>query len=107
MDIIEKNLSYFKEKHKGIYESYEDFGQKIHEEGGPLDEKSRWLIKVAVSAAGQHRFSLKTHIRKARKAGCSWEEIEHSILLVAPTSGFPTMMEAVLTLVEEESEESK
>lgn len=107
MDAIEKNLTHFKEKHKGIYEAYQDFGRKLHEEGGPLDEKSRWLIKVAVSASGQHSLSLKTHIRKARKAGCSWEEIEHAILLVAPTSGFPTMMEALLTLVEEEDEESK
>lgn len=102
MDTIEKNLSYFKEKHKAIYEAYESFGEKIHEEGGPLDEKTRWLIKIAVSATGQHHFSLKTHIRKARKAGCSWEEIEHAVLMVAPTAGFPTMMEAVLAIVEEE-----
>lgn len=105
MDTIEQNLSYFKKKHGGIYEAYEKFGQKVHEEGGPLDEKTRWLIKVAISSAGQHHFAIKTHIRKARKAGCSWEEIEHAILMVAPTAGFPTMMEAVIALIEEEKEE--
>ena len=32
---------------------------------------------------------------KAREAGCSLDEIEHSVLLVAPTARFPRMMEAM------------
>ncbi|HEX7553265.1 MAG TPA: hypothetical protein VF378_06900 [Geothrix sp.] len=32
---------------------------------------------------------------KALEAGCSLDEIEHSVLLVAPTAGFPRMMEAM------------
>ena len=29
-------------------------------------------------------------------AGCSREEIEHAILLIAPTVGFPRMMNALM-----------
>jgi len=101
LDVIEKNLNYFIEKHSGIYEAYEEYGNKLHEEGGPLDKKTRWLIKVAISASCQYEFALRTHIRKAVASGCSREEIEHAVLLVAPSGGFPKMMEALLVLRDE------
>ncbi|AOY76485.1 carboxymuconolactone decarboxylase family protein [Clostridium formicaceticum] len=98
LDIIEKNLKYFTENHGEIYAAYERFGKLIHVEGGPLDEKTRWLIKVALSTNSQYEYALRTHILKALKAGCTKEEIEHAILLVAPTCGFPRMMQGLLIL---------
>jgi 4-carboxymuconolactone decarboxylase len=97
-DVAEKNLKYLMENHGEIYETYQNFGKLIHEKGGPLDEKTRWLIKIALSTCSQYQYALKTHILKALKAGCSKEEIEHVILLTAPTCGFPTMMEGILIL---------
>ncbi|MGI6332249.1 MAG: carboxymuconolactone decarboxylase family protein [Zhaonellaceae bacterium] len=104
MDTIEENLKYFMEKHGNIYEAYEDYGKLIHYQGGPLDEKTRWLIKVSLSTACQYEYALRTHIIKAIKAGCSREEIEHAIMLVAPTAGFPKTMEGILILREEMGE---
>jgi alkylhydroperoxidase/carboxymuconolactone decarboxylase family protein YurZ len=104
---IDENLEYFTKRHGEIYDAYENFGRLVHEEGGPLSEKTRWLIKVAVSTEGQNRYSLRTHILKAMNAGCTKDEIEHAILLVAPTAGFPKMMEGLLVLrsiLEEEEE---
>lgn len=95
-DVIEKNLKYLTDNHKEIYDAYEKFGKLVHEQGGPLDEKTRWLIKVSLSTQCQNEYSLRTHILKAHKCGCSNEEIEHSILLVAPTCGFPKMMKGLL-----------
>lgn len=97
---IEKNLDYMKENHKEIYEAYKNYGRLVHEKGGPLDEKTRWLIKVALSTDCKNEFSLRTHILKALKSGCTKEEIEHVILLVGPTAGFPTMMRGLLVLRE-------
>ncbi|MDD2569160.1 MAG: carboxymuconolactone decarboxylase family protein [Clostridia bacterium] len=107
MDTIESNLKYFMENHGEIYEAYEHYGKLLHTKGGPLTEQSRWLIKVALSTAGQNPYALKTHIKKALKSGCTREEIEHSILLSASTVGFPKMMEAVLTLREVMGETEK
>ena len=98
--VIQANFLYFREKHPDIYEAYEKFGKLVHEEGGPLDEKTRWLIKIAVTTSGQNQYALRTHIKKALKNGCTREEIEHAILLTAPSAGFPIMMEAILTLRE-------
>jgi 4-carboxymuconolactone decarboxylase len=97
-DVIEKNLKYLTEHHGHIYEAYENFGRLVHEKGGPIEEKCRWLIKVALSTSSQYEFALRTHILKALKNGCTKEEIEHAILLVAPTCGFPKMMQGLLIL---------
>ena len=71
-----------------------ELGREIHERGGPLPEKTRWLVKVAVSAATRHHRALETHLAKAREAGVADEELLHALLLLIPTCGFPTFMEA-------------
>lgn len=91
-----ENLDYLKEKHPDIYKDYEAFGRSLHSNGGPLSAETRWLIKIAVSAASGYDYALQTHIEKALKAGCTAEEIEHTLLLTAPSAGFPRMMEALM-----------
>lgn len=105
-DIIERNLKYFTANHPGVYEAYEKYGRLVHETGGPLNEKTRWLIKVSLSTACQYHYALQTHILKALKHGCSKEEIEHAIILVAPTAGFPKTMEGLLVLRDTLNEKS-
>ncbi len=100
MSKISDNLNYFQTNHKEIYEAYSNYGKLIHKEGGPLDEKTRSLVKIAISSVGEHHLALETHIRKAIKAGCTLEEIEHVILLTAPSVGFPSMMESLLVFRE-------
>lgn len=97
-DVIEKNFKYFMENHSEIYDAYETYGKLVHEKGGPLEDKTRWLVKIALSTSSQYQYALRTHILKAIKASCTKEEIEHVILLTAPTCGFPTMMEGMLVL---------
>ena len=84
----------FKKEHPDIYERNEALGEYIHQHGGPLDEKTRWLIKVGIAAAHHRENALGTHIAKAREAGASEEEILHALYLVIPTCGFPHFMEA-------------
>ena len=100
IDSTERNLKYFTEHHENIYKAYEKYGQLVHKEGGPIDEKTCWLIKVALSTECQYDHALKTHILKALKCGCTKEEIEHAILLVAPSAGFPKTMSGILILRE-------
>jgi alkylhydroperoxidase/carboxymuconolactone decarboxylase family protein YurZ len=92
---IRDNLDALIASHPEIYEAYSQFGKAIHDQGGPLEEKTRWLVKVAVSSALGLAKAQLTHMIKAREAGCSLDEIEHAVLLVAPTAGFPRMMEAM------------
>lgn len=98
MKSIQENLKYFTSEHKEIYEAYANYGKLVHEKGGPLDEKTRALIKVAISSTSSHNYALATHINKALAVSCTKEEIEHVILLTAPSVGFPNMMESIMVL---------
>lgn len=84
----------FKSQYPEIYEKTEALGEFIHQQGGPLPDKTRWLIKLGISAATRHQNAVGTHIARAREAGASEEEIMHALLLVIPTCGFPTFTEA-------------
>ena len=97
---IRDNLDALIASHPDLYEAYAQFGKAVHEKGGPLDERTRWLIKVATSAALGYPKAQLTHMIKATEAGCTPEELEHAILLLAPTAGFPCMMEAMERLRE-------
>lgn len=92
---IRENLDALIAKHPEIYEAYAEYGKAVHTLGGPLDERTRWLVKVATSAALGLEKAQITHMTKALQAGCTPDELEHTILLVAPTAGFPRMMEAL------------
>lgn len=106
-DIIERNLKYIRQNHGDIYEAYKKYGNLVHSKGGPLDEKTRWLIKIAISTVCEYPYALTTHIQKALDAGCNREEIEHTMLLVAPSAGFPKMMEGLLILRQLLNEEDR
>ena len=98
MEDIHKVFTRFKEEFPRIHELHSALGKEIHEASGPLDGKTRWLVKVAISAACDHKRALETHIRKAKAAGLTEAEIKHALLLVIPTSGFPAFMKAYSVL---------
>ena len=84
----------FKKEFPRADEGNEALGKEIHEKSGPLPEKVRWLIKVAISGASHHTIALETHIAKALEVGVTEAEIKHALLLLIPTAGVPTFMEA-------------
>jgi AhpD family alkylhydroperoxidase len=94
MKDLHKIYTVFKKDFPDINAAHEALGEKIHKESGPLPEKLRWLIKIAISGASHHHTALETHIKKARAAGATEKEIKHALLLLIQTVGFPTFMEA-------------
>ena len=94
MKDIHNVFTKFKKEFPAIFKAYEALGKEIHEKSGPLPEKTRWLMKVAISGASSHRIALETHIARAREAGATDEEIMHTLILLIQTTGFPTFMEA-------------
>ncbi len=92
----------FFKKYPLIAGKYEELGDAVHDLG-PLTERDRALIKMAISGSHLYRSAFKAHIRKAIASGISREEIEHLVLLFLPTVGFPTMM-AAMGIAEEQME---
>ena len=79
---------------------YEKLGEAVHNHG-PLSERDRALVKLAVSGSHLFHSAFKSHIRKAAAVGVTRAEMEHVALLMLPTIGFPTMM-AMLGLIDEQ-----
>ena len=98
MEDIHSIFTRFKDEFPEVYAKHVALGEEIHEKGGPLGENSRWLIKIAISAACNHKRALATHIRKAKAAGVTDEEVKHALLLLIPTAGFPAFMKAYTVL---------
>lgn len=94
MKEIHKVFKDFKKEFPAVYKGHEAVGKMIHERSGPLPEKIRWLIKIAISGASGHALSLETHILKGKESGLTNDEIRHALLLLIQTVGFPTFMEA-------------
>jgi len=84
----------FFEKYPEIAQKYEELGSTIHNQG-PLDKKTRELVKLGISAAARSEGAVHSSARKALEAGAAVEELKQVILLSLPTIGFPAMMAAL------------
>ena len=81
----------FQTRYPKVFQAYDALGAATAE-AGPLADKTRALVKLAIAAGGQMEGAVHSHTRRALEAGCSAEEIYHVALLGTTTLGFPTMM---------------
>ncbi|MCB9960137.1 MAG: carboxymuconolactone decarboxylase family protein [Rhodospirillaceae bacterium] len=56
-------------------------------EAGPLDARTRHLVKLAIALAGRSEGATHSHVRRALGDGVPVEELRHVALLAAPTLG--------------------
>lgn len=91
---VHEAFTTFKAEFPKVYADHEALGREIHEKSGPLPEKVRWLLKIAISGARGHKKALETHIYKGRESGLTDDEIAHALLLLIQSTGFPAFMGA-------------
>ena len=94
MSNIPKRFTRFLEDYPDVGKAYETLGDAVHA-AGPLDPKSRALIKLAISVGAGLEGAAHSHIRKALAAGLTEDELRHAVLLALPTIGLPSMMAAM------------
>lgn len=97
MEDVHAIYTTFRAEFPELSEKIDAASHAIHVDGGPLDERTRALLKVAVSAAAGHHTALETHITRARALGVTDPAIVHALLMLVSTCGFPTFMEAYRT----------
>ena len=90
---LPKRYLQFQKTYPQVFRAYDALGAATAE-AGPLSDKTRALVKLAIAAGGQMEGAVHSHTRRALEAGCSPEEIFHVALLSTTTLGFPTMMKA-------------
>ncbi len=89
----------FEEKHPAVWGAFAKLGEACHETG-PLDEKTRRLVKLALAIAFRHEGAVHSATRNAIKSGVKREELEHVVILAITTIGWPAA-NAAMTWVED------
>ena len=94
MSQIPKRFKKFTQDYPQVAKAYEELGDAVHSAGNKK-EKTRALIKLAISTGARLEGAVHSHARKALKAGCTPEEMRQVALLSLPTIGLPSMMAAL------------
>ena len=91
----------FRELDPEFLEAYLAF-RSVPQKNGPLEQKTRELILIAINAATTHLYApgVRRHIQNALKAGASQEEILETIQLTT-VMGIHSCNLAILILLEE------
>ena len=95
----------FKQQFPDIAKTYDGLALSCHR-WGPLDEKTRRLIKLGIAIGLNSDGGVRSHARRALTEGISPEELRHAVLMALTTVGFPTMI-AAMKRVEEVIKKSK
>lgn len=89
-----KRFTAFAKAYPEIAASYEGLRVEVNA-AGPLGNRDRALVKVAVSIGMRQRAGAFAHIRKAIDAGLTRDQLEHVALLALPTIGLPAAISAL------------
>ena len=89
----------FKRSHPEIWRAYDRLGVLTHQ-AGPMNPKTRELVKLAMAIGAKLEGAVHSHTRRALDAGATAKEIRHLVLLGLTTLGFPSTI-AATTWVED------
>ncbi len=95
MPKLPKAFEQFKAEYPEVFAAYQRLGD-VTLEAGPLDGKTRELVKLGISLGAGMEGAAHSHGRRAREQGATPEEMRHVALLALTTLGFPTMMRGLL-----------
>jgi alkylhydroperoxidase/carboxymuconolactone decarboxylase family protein YurZ len=99
------SIDKFKEKYAGVWDAFAKLGDACHH-AGPLDEKTRRLVKLALAIALRHEGGVHSATRRALKSGVTRAEMEHVALLAITTIGWPAANAAMTWIGDEFSEQT-
>lgn len=91
MKKLPERFTSFLKDYPEVGDAYQSLGKAVAN-AGPLDGKTRELIKLGAAIAAGQEGGTHSHARKAMEAGATPEEIRHAVLQILTTIGFPNMM---------------
>lgn len=91
MSKLPKHYQKFIDEYPSVAQAYRTLSDATGE-AGPLDAKTRQLVKLGMSIGAGMEGATHSHVRKSLAAGCTREEIRHAVIQATTTLGFPTMM---------------
>ena len=92
-ETVPQTFREFIEKFPELGTAHEQIGRAV-DDAGPLDAKTRFLIKMGICIGAGLESAFRSHVRRAMRAGATPEEIEQALLLAMNTVGFPRTVAA-------------
>jgi AhpD family alkylhydroperoxidase len=83
----------FRRRFPRVHRAYEALGGVAHE-AGPLDPKTRELVKLGIAIGLRAEGAVRSHAGRAQEAGATSQEIDHVVLLAVTTAGLPAAVAA-------------
>ena len=77
-----------------VWKAFAALSESCHE-SGPLDDRSRKLVKLALAVAAGLEGGTHSAVRHAKDAGITQAEMEQVAILAITTIGFPVAMRAL------------
>lgn len=84
----------FAARHKAVWTAYETLGAEAAA-AGPLDARTRRLVKLALAIGAQAQGATSSHARRAKADGASLAEMHHVAALAVTTLGLPAAVRAM------------
>ena len=81
-------------EHPDLWQAYVSLGRAAIEVG-PLDERTRRLIHLALAIGADSEGATHSHVRRGLTEGLTAPELEHVALLAVTTLGWPQAMRAL------------
>lgn len=93
-DQLPQPVEEFKQEYSEVWKAFTQLGNRCHE-AGPLDEKTRRLVKLALTIGAGLEGGTHSAVRNALARGATPEEIKHVAVLAITTLGLPTTVRAL------------
>ena len=92
-------------RHPEIWAAYQTLGAACAD-AGPLDARTRRLVKLALAVASESEGAVHSHSRRSADDGLSKEELLHVALLAIPSIGLAKAV-AAMTWIEDVLKDGK
>ncbi len=93
-DTLPARAAQIAEEYPEIWKAYQGLGQACAG-AGPLDERTRRLVKLALAIGGGSEGAVHSQARRGIAEGIAPNELRHVALLAISTLGFPRAVAAM------------
>lgn len=91
---LPKAVETFRTEYADVWKAFTELGDECHK-AGPLDEKTRRLVKLALCIGAGLEGGTHSAVRNALASGCTAAEIRHAAVLGTSTIGLPATIRAL------------
>lgn len=93
--LLPSSIKQFEHDYPEIWRAFASLREACHEQGGPLDERTRRLVKLGLANASQHEGAVHSAARHALAPGVSPKEMLRVAILAITTIGWPSAYAAM------------